>query len=249
MSDALPATGDATPQPEHDDRRESRRAKYLSMLAVVVGAGLALLASTQTWFTVHLTAEANHAAPVTVQGSAAAPALTALSLAGLALAAALAIAGRLVRIVLAVLGVVIAGCIALSAGIALGDPVLSAASAITAASGVSGGSSVARLAENVEVSFWPWVAIVGAVVLFAASIGVAVTSRLWPGPSRRYQAVRFEESADDEGEPEPAETAGADAVGEANPGASAGVEPGAPIDRDTAIDSWDELTRGEDPTR
>ena len=36
--------------------------KYLTLLALVVGSGLALLAWTQTWFTVHLTAAATRGA-------------------------------------------------------------------------------------------------------------------------------------------------------------------------------------------
>jgi uncharacterized membrane protein (TIGR02234 family) len=220
------------------------------MLAIVVGAGLALLASTQPWITVHLTSAANHAGDVVVQGSAAAPALTALSLAGLALAAALAIAGPVVRIVLAALGILIAVSIALSAGIALGDPVQAAAAAITSASGVSGGSSIARLADRVDVSVWPWIAILGGLVIAVASIAVVVTSRRWPGPSRRYQAVRFED-AEDSG----TELAGTDGETASDattpPGAGPSGDSGesAAHDRDSAIDSWDELSRGEDPTR
>jgi uncharacterized membrane protein (TIGR02234 family) len=240
-----------------DDRAEpaspegSRRAKYTAMLAVVVGAGLALLASTQPWITVQLAAAANHSGDVVVQGSAAAPALTALSLAGLALAAALAIAGPIVRIVLAVFGVLIAVSITLSVGIALGDPVQAAASAITGASGVSGGTSVARLAKSVDVSIWPWVAILGGIVIAAASVAVVVTSRRWPGPSRRYQAVRFEDAAESDRDP-------ADSTDDTVPDVLAAPDPaapsdqtgqGVPIDRDAAIDSWDELSRGEDPTR
>jgi uncharacterized membrane protein (TIGR02234 family) len=227
-----------------DGTAGSRRAKYTSMLAVVVGAGLALLASTQPWITVHLAAAANHAGDVVVQGSAAAPALTALSLAGLALAAALAIAGPVVRIVLAALGVLIAVSITLSAGIALGDPVQAAAAAITSASGVSGGSSVARLAKSVDVSVWPWVAILGGVVIAVASVAVIVTSRSWPGPSRRYQAVRFEDAGGQQTGEVP------DVLAAPDPAApSDRTGQGVPIDRDTAIDSWDELSRGEDPTR
>ncbi|NEN06277.1 Trp biosynthesis-associated membrane protein [Diaminobutyricibacter tongyongensis] len=228
----------------------SRRAKYTTMLAIVIGAGLALLASTQPWITVQLAAAANHAGDVVVQGSAAAPALTALSLAGLALAAALAIAGPIVRIVLAVLGVLIAVSITLSAGIALGDPVQAAAAAITGASGVSGGTSVARLAKSVDVSLWPWIAILGGVVIAAASIAVILTSRRWPGPSRRYQAVRFEDTADAAGSTGPADDGVPDVLRAPDPAApSDQTGQGVPIDRDTAIDSWDELSRGEDPTR
>ena len=182
----------------------SRRAKYLTLLALVVGSGLTLLASTQPWFVVHLTDVGEHSATISVAGSAAAPALTALSLAGLALAAALAIAGPVFRLVL-------------------------------------------------------------------ASVAVLVTSRLWPGASRRYQ-TRFEgrldadADGDDDGEDSQAQTHPAaapvtDATTPSTPDAAAtgqeeaepahGSETDGPriIERDAAIDSWDELSRGEDPTR
>ena len=205
------------------------RVRTYTLLAIVAGSGLALLASTQTWSTLHLKAAAGHQAVVTVQGSAAAPALTALALAGLALVAALAIAGRLIRIVLGVLGILI--------GVSV---LLSALSAVTAATGVAGRASVAHLVSRVDASFWPWFAIVGGALLILCSLAVLVTSGRWPGPSKRYQAVRFEPTA--ESHPH------GDEAADANPDAAADAAPPA-AGRDAAIDSWDELSRGEDPTR
>jgi uncharacterized membrane protein (TIGR02234 family) len=210
-----------------------RRAKLYSMLGVLAGSGLALLASTQTWYAVHLTAAANHVRAVAVQGSAAAPALTALALAGVALVAALAIAGPLIRIVLDVLGLVIGGSVLLSALTAVADPVQSAAPAITAASGVAGSASVAHLVAGVDASAWPWFAVAGGVLLVLAGLVALVTWRRWPGPSKRYQAVRFEPSEDHDSEQQrPSATPSGPAAG-----------------RDAAVDSWDELSRGDDPTR
>jgi uncharacterized membrane protein (TIGR02234 family) len=256
-------------------RRVSRGAKYLTLLLLVIGSGLTLLASTQTWFSVTLTAAANHAGVIVVQGSAAAPALTALSLAGLALTAALAIAGPVFRIVLALLGILLGASVLISAGSALGDAVGSASAAITSATGVSGDASLARLVDRIDTGIWPAVAIAGGVILVLASAAVVVTTRLWPGPSRRYQ-TRFE---DPDGAQAP-EVQGTDALGadaqasdaqasdaqapdaqaqvsdddEARAAAEAGEHAdGAttprPLERDRAIDSWDELSRGEDPTR
>jgi hypothetical protein len=93
------------------------------------------------------------------------------------------------------------------------------------------------LISRIDSSIWPWSAILGGVILVIAGIAVIVTSRSWPGASRRYQAVRFE-PADDSA------SAFDDAASEPD-----GATPGGPVSRDDAIDNWDELSRGEDPTR
>jgi uncharacterized membrane protein (TIGR02234 family) len=232
----------------------SRRAKYLTILGFVIGSGLALLASTQPWFSVVLTAAGAHTGALVVQGSAAAPALTALSLAGLALAAALAIAGPVFRIVLAVLGFLLGASVLISSFTALSDPVQAASSAITSATGVSGDASVARLVERVDTQVWPAIAIAGGIILVLAGAAVVITSRLWPGASKRYEA-RFEDhtgatAAEVFAEPD----ASADDAEAARAAAENGEEgeanaPAKPLERDQAIDSWDELSRGEDPTR
>jgi uncharacterized membrane protein (TIGR02234 family) len=252
------------------ERRVSRRAKYLSILVVVIGSGLVLLASTQPWFSVVLTAVGGHAGALVVQGSAAAPALTALALAGLALAAALAIAGPVFRMVLAVLGLLLGASVLISAFTAVGDPAQAASSAITSATGVSGDASVARLVERVDTQLWPAIAIAGGIVLLLASVAVMATGRLWPGASKRYE-TRFDDqnsaaevfagaagpaalAPDEAGESRESADADASDDAEARAAAENGEEgaanaPAKPLERDRAIDSWDELSRGEDPTR
>ncbi|QIZ98918.1 Trp biosynthesis-associated membrane protein [Leifsonia sp. PS1209] len=238
------------------ERPVSRRAKYLTLLALLVGSGLALLASTQTWFTVHLTDVAEHTTTLAVPGSAAAPALTALSLAGLALAAALAIAGPAFRIVLALLGLLLGASVLISSISALADALRASTATITTATGVAGSASIARLVDTVAAEFWPGVAVAGGVVLVLASAAVVVTNRLWPGSSRKYQ-TRFEDEdgttllLDHDAEAEGAED-GATVSEDAEARAAADGETpsgAAAIDKDTAIDSWDDLSRGEDPTR
>jgi uncharacterized membrane protein (TIGR02234 family) len=247
-------------------RTENRRVKYLTLLALVVGSGLGLLSATQTWFTIQVTDVANHAGTVTVAGSAAAPALTALSLAGLALTAALAIAGPAFRVVLALLGILLGASIVYSALAVLGDPLRAAGGAITSATGVAGEASLRRLVQSTTTEFWPWLAVVGGVlVVLAASLAI-VFLRAWPGPSRKYQA-RFAGEDGRTAEETLAELDGAEPeTGAADAGtgddeaagdereARAAAESDAPeeptaLDRDAAIDSWDELSRGDDPTR
>lgn len=241
-------------------RTENRRVKYLTLLALVVGSGLGLLSATQTWFEIHVKDVANHAETVTVAGSVAAPALTALSLAGLALTAALAIAGPAFRVVLSILGVLLGVSIVYSALAVVGDPLRAASGAITSATGVAGEASLRRLVDSTATEFWPWLAVVGGVLVTLAAIAAIVFVRAWPGPSRRYQA-RFAGEDGRSAEDTIAGLASADGV-EAAPAAASGDDeearaaadgdtPDGPsaLDRDTAIDSWDELSRGDDPTR
>lgn len=243
-----------------------RRVKYSTMLLLLAGSGLALLAATQTWFTITLTDTAEHSTTISVAGSVAAPALTALSLAGLALTAALAIAGPVFRIVLALLGLLLGVSVLISAISAVSDAVGASSSAITTATGVAGDSSIRRLVHSSAIELWPWVALVAGVLIILASAAVVVFSRLWPGPSRKYQ-TRF---AGEDGRPAEelfADTSdGAEPTDEAEARAAAtsateeqaidAPDSDAPdsatpttLDRDTAIDSWDDLTRGDDPTR
>lgn len=244
-------------------RAENRRVKYLTLLALVAGSGLGLLSATQTWFTIQVKDVADHAGAVTVAGSAAAPALTALSLAGLALTAALAIAGPAFRVVLSVLGVVLGASIVYSAIAVLGDPLRAAGGAITSATGVAGEASLRRLVESTSTGFWPWLAVIGGVLVVLAGFAAIAFLRVWPGPSRRYQARFAGEdgrsaqevvaaAADGDGEPSHADGGSAGDNDDVEARAAAeGDTPGAPtaLDRDSAIDSWDELSRGDDPTR
>ncbi|SEA77870.1 Trp biosynthesis-associated membrane protein [Leifsonia sp. 21MFCrub1.1] len=234
-----------------------RRVKYSTMLLLLVGSGLALLAATQPWFTIRLTDTAEHSSTISVAGSVAAPALTALSLAGLALTAALAIAGPVFRIVLALLGLLLGVSVLISAISAVSDAVGASSSAITTATGVAGDSSIRRLVHSTAIELWPWVAVVAGALIILASAAVVVFSRLWPGPSRKYQ-TRFagedgrsaeevfgrEELADDD-EARAAAAPAAEAPTTDAPDSATSIT----LDRDTAIDNWDDLTRGDDPTR
>lgn len=252
---------------QQPERRASRGVKYLTLLFVVIGSGLTLLASTQPWFSVLLVAGSGHAGAITVQGSAAAPALTALALAGLALTAALAIAGPVFRIVLSLLGMLLGVSVLISAVSALGDAIQAASAAITSATGVAGEASVTRLVARVDTQLWPAIAIAGGAVLILASAAALVTFRLWPGASKRYQTRFVDESgvSADElfagSDRDASDHTSGDAAGDASDDAEAralaeaadtddaGATSTGTIERDRAIDSWDELSRGDDPTR
>lgn len=204
-----------------------KRIKYTLILVLLVAAGLALLAATQTWFTLQVPSASQSG--LAVSGAVAAPALSALGFAGLALAAALAIAGPVIRVVLGILGVVLGGSVVLAAAIAIGDPVRSGGSVVTRATGVAGDESLHGLVTAVGATAWPAVGVAAGVLLALGSIAVLISARLWPASSRRYQAARFES---------------------ANPGVTPGATPAAsPADEaPRSVDEWDELSRGDDPT-
>ncbi|RWZ61380.1 peptidase [Labedella populi] len=195
----------------------ARRLKSLSIVAVLAVSGLVFLAWTREWFVLEVTAGASSDVPVVVTGETAAPALAALGLAGLAAGAALSIAGRGFRVVLALLTILIGGSVILSGVLASVDPVGSSTSAISAATGIAGRESVAAVVGAVEVSVWPGATMFVGALLVLAGVLVLVTASRWPGPSRKYDALRLEHADD-----------------------------GAPLD---SVDSWDELSRGDDPTR
>ncbi|SFO00339.1 Trp biosynthesis-associated membrane protein [Mycetocola miduiensis] len=196
--------------------RSGKRSKYLLILGSLALSGMALIAWTQTWLVVEL-APGSPATTVTVDGVVAAPAIAALALAGLALAAALAIAGLLFRIILGVLNIVLGGCIALSGVLVLTGPVASSEAAVTNATGIAGSKSIADLVSATSLTPWPFIALATGILLTLVGVGIVVTARRWPSSSRKYSAVRME-PADSDAMPD-------------------------------SVDSWDDLTRGDDPTR
>lgn len=207
------------------------RLKYGTILLAVVASGLVLSASTQTWYSLQLTAAAAHSGTVTVTGSVAGPAIAALSLAGVAFAAALALAGRVLRFVLALLGLVLAASIIGSTASAMADPVSAGISSVTKATGIAGDHSVRVIVAHVDVTAWPALALVGGILLAVAALAVAATAHLWPATSRRYGAALD------------ASAAGHDESHDGLPAADVRARA-----RDAAIDDWDELSRGDDPT-
>ena len=227
-STAAPQSGPVEP-PRPDERSEAdelesralrsrqRRLKTLLLVTAVLADALILAAWTQTWLSISLVGVGPHSGALDVVGSVAAPALSALALAGLALVAALAIAGPVFRIILGLLEAVIGACVMISSIAVLASPATAGAAAVTEATGVAGSQSTIDLVAATTLTAWPAITLVLGVVLALAGLATVLTHRRWPGPSKKYQAVRFTQ----------VETApSADPVG-----------------------AWDDLSRGDDPTR
>ncbi|MCD2497412.1 Trp biosynthesis-associated membrane protein [Microbacterium nymphoidis] len=190
------------------------RARSLSVLAIVLGGGLGLIAATQTWLNVVVDDGANQALEVT--GSAALPLLTPLSLAAMALGVVLSLAGRILRYVFGVIAVIIgAALLVQTIPLLTGVPLAAVAPAITAATGISGDDAVSALVGSVTLTAWPIVALVAWVLLVVSGVFVLLTGSRWRTGSSRYRSGAPQHHAE------------------------------GPLD---AVDSWDELSRGDDPT-
>ncbi|MEI3866722.1 Trp biosynthesis-associated membrane protein [Microbacterium sp. CCNWLW134] len=154
-----------------------------------------------------------------VSGAAALPVLAPLSLTALALGAALAIAGTVLRYIFGVLTVVIAATLGVVTGVvALTAPVASVVSAVTEATGIAGVEAVGDLVTDIATTPWPLITLAACAVLLGAGVLILATAHRWPGAGRKYRTT--------------AEV----------------VPDGAATRRTEAIDSWDELSRGQDPT-
>jgi hypothetical protein len=213
-------------------KRTGRTLKLRLVLLVILASGLALLAWSQVWIDVRV-AQGAATVNLPISGSTAAGALSALSLAGIALAGALTIAGPVIRVVLGALEVLLGFSVSLGAGLAIGNPAAASAAAITKATGIAGNASIQDGVTAAALTPWAFAGFAAGVVMVAAGVGILVTGPRWPGTTSRYQAVRFE-SADG--------TTGAHSAAAA-PGTTAGTD-----EREDAVITWDGLTRGDDPT-
>ena len=197
------------------------RARLLSVVVILAVGAIGVISSTQTWLVVGV--EGGGSSDLLVSGSAAVPVLAPLGLAALALGAALSIVGLILRLMFGVVTLLLAGLLVFLCGqVAFAPPLSAIASTVTAATGITGEAAVADLVAEVTATPWPAVTVVASVVLLAAGVFVLGTGARWPGSGRRYRADAAQ---------------------------SAETRADAPASRPhDAIDSWDDLSRGSDPT-
>ncbi|WP_341999601.1 Trp biosynthesis-associated membrane protein [Microbacterium sp. LWH7-1.2] len=208
-----------------------RRARLLSVVLVVLCGALGVISSTQTWLTVELQDAAHHV--LDVPGASAVPVLAPLSLAVLALGAALSIVGPALRYVFGALAFFIGAVLAwLTARVVFEHPVSAVASVVTESTGIAGEASVAKLVASIDATAWPAVTLVVWVVLVAAGVFVLATAHSWSRTGRRYRTDEAAKAA-------PATDSTARSGDGPRPHDAAGSR---------AIDDWDDLSRGEDPT-
>lgn len=186
---------------------------------MIFGGALALISSTQTWLDVTLRDGARDT--LQVAGAAALPLLAPLSLAALALGLALTIAGRVTRYAFGAVAVAIGAGLLVGTGRIIAEhPIDAVASTVAEATGLTGTETVRGLVASLTMTPWPYLTVVTAVLVAAGGILTLATAHTWTGAGRRYRTT-----------PEPV---------------AGGAASSRPHD---AIDSWDDLSRGDDPTR
>lgn len=191
----------------------TRRARLLSVVAILATGALGLIASTQTWLVVTIADGAQD--PLPVPGADAITVLAPLSLAVLALGGALSIVGTVLRYVFGALTVLIGGILIFAtADVVFAPQARHVGQTVTDATGITGEAAVQALVSAIAETPWPVITLVGWIVLVAGGILTLVTAHRWKGAGRRYQTA-------------------------------AGPAGSRPHD---AIDDWDDLSRGEDPT-
>lgn len=196
---------------------DGRRAKLVAILGIVVTSAVVLIGGNLVWFTAHV-----ESGVIEVVGQVAAPPLSGLALASLALAGALSLAPFVLRLVLGALQVLLSVLVAVSVLPSLTDPAGRVATRVTEVTGIAGDGPVRALLDRVDSGPWPVIVLVTAVIGAVAGVWILVTGRRWPKPGRRYAAKGADDTAVVTG---PKESAGS-----------------------SREDEWDALTRGEDPT-
>ncbi|MFD9933716.1 TIGR02234 family membrane protein [Streptomyces massasporeus] len=206
----------AVPHPRSEapgSARAGRLSLAVALLSGALGAAVALLATRQQWSQGTATV-AGGAFPLTAKGSDVTGVPAALAIVGLAaLVAVFAVrrAGRLVVAALLALsgvGIVTAALLGASDSSALDEQAAQA----------SGDTSAT--VDALSHTAWPYVAVVGGVLILVAGLLALRYGRLWPAMSGRYERGTT---------PQPRRKAPA-------------------VDPDRPEDLWKALDRGEDPT-
>lgn len=158
----------------------SKRSVFALGLVAVL---LLLLSASRTWVTGSIADAVLQQAKVSVGGSSAAPVVTAAALVGAAAVIALLTAGRVARLI-ATAATGLAGVLALVGTLAVvRDPSGTVRDHAAASTGRTGDV----VAQGV-LTFWPWIAVLGAVLLVGAGVQAAIGGRRWSGLSSRYDA-------------------------------------------------------------
>ncbi|MFF5312410.1 TIGR02234 family membrane protein [Streptomyces massasporeus] len=206
----------AVPHPRTEapgSARAGRLSLAVALLSGALGAAVALLATRQQWSQGTATV-AGGAFPLTAKGSDVTGVPAALAIVGLAALVAVFAVRRAGRFV-------VAGLLALS-GVGIVAAALLGASDSSAldeqAAQASGDASAS--VDALSHTAWPYVAVVGGVLILVAGLLALRYGRMWPAMSGRYERGAT---------PQPRRKAPA-------------------VDPDRPEDLWKALDRGEDPT-
>lgn len=212
---------------EETPARRRRRERFTVALVVAAGAGLMLLTVSRTWAHAVVADPLAGRLAVDASGRQAAPVVAAVALVALAGAVALLTLRTVGRLVAGLL-LVLSGAAATAAAV---DVVRTPSDALRSVIADATGRSGEALPVAHQTS-WPWVAVLGAaLVVLGGAVGVA-RARRWSsgaGLSGRYDAPVRQSTTPD---------------GRAEYRADAGSQ----ARQADAPDTWERLSRGEDPT-
>ncbi|GAA1674091.1 Trp biosynthesis-associated membrane protein [Citricoccus zhacaiensis] len=164
---------------------------------------------------------------VTTTGNEAAAVVPAMALVGMAAGIALSMARRIGRWITSLLLLLAGAATAWSSLQAALDPAGAARTQVSEASGTTADAGA------YAVTAWPWLTLVGGILLFLCGLAVILFGRRWT-TTRRYEAA-------------PATRTATGATGATAATTAVAPDAGDTEDLDE-IDAWDELSRGQDPT-
>lgn len=157
--------------------------KRTVFVVAALGVVLLVVAGTRTWVTGDLNDAVLQHAQVTVTGSKAAPACLGAAFVGAAATIAALTTGRIARWISAVL-VLLAGLLALVGALwVVQDPSGAVQSRAASATGHTG-----HVAASAALTIWPWVGVLGAVLLTIGGACCVLGVRRWSGLSSSYDA-------------------------------------------------------------
>ncbi|GAB3047321.1 Trp biosynthesis-associated membrane protein [Sediminivirga luteola] len=156
-----------------------------------------------------------------ISGADAQPVLTAMAATAGAAALFLSLAGRIGRWAASIV-LVLAGIGYIASALqVIREPRAVGGSALSEATGLI------RTAESAQLTAWPWLGMAAAALLIVFAVLAAVGGRAWSSAGRRFERQKSRGKDGDSG----VGGGGTDRTG-----------------ADDAVDSWDALSRGEDPT-
>lgn len=161
------------------------------MLISLGAAAIAFGTTLPTWVIVQVKNTLS-SPTVEVAGSDAAPAVSSLALVSLAASVAIRIAGPKLRWAISAIMALAGLGMMLSIFSVAQDPASATLTEVGNATGMSDSSS------EFTVTFWPWLALFMAVVLFINALWTAYVSRSWPVRRKYERAVRTEHEDLDE---------------------------------------------------
>lgn len=171
------------PEPKAEARSRTRATKRNVLLAGAVAIVLLIAANSRTWVEGTVSDAVLENAHASASGSKAAPALLAATLVGAAAVLATLTSGRIARWIAAVIAL-LSGVVALIAVIVvIRDPSAALRDAATSMTGHTGDREL-----NADLTFWPWVGLLGAVLLLLTGLLAIFGAREFSGLSSRYDA-------------------------------------------------------------